>query len=94
MRLIDADKAYDNILEASEGGNYVDMDAVDTGLSWTPTVEAIPVEWIKEWFADELDLNNFEEYLEPPYDLSIYVQSILEQMMDDWRKENESSISN
>ena len=36
-RLIDANVAYDKIAE-HEGGNYVDMDAVDLGLQETPTI--------------------------------------------------------
>lgn len=39
--LIDRDVAYDKIAE-QEGGNYVDMDAVDMGLNETPTI--IPAE--------------------------------------------------
>lgn len=39
--LIDRDAAYDKIAE-QEGGNYVDMDAVDIGLEETPVV--IPAE--------------------------------------------------
>lgn len=35
--LIDRRVAYDKIAE-QEGGNYVDMDAVDMGLNETPTV--------------------------------------------------------
>ena len=52
-----------------------------------PERDAIQIDWIKDWFADELDLKDFEEFLEPPYDPSVYVQSILEQMVKDWRKE-------
>lgn len=36
-RLVDERDAYDHIAE-QEGGNYVDMDAVDMGLQETPTV--------------------------------------------------------
>ena len=36
-RLIDERVAYDKIAE-QEGGNYIDMDAVDSGLQETPTV--------------------------------------------------------
>lgn len=39
--LIDRDVAYDKIAE-QEGGNYVDMDAVDMGLNETPVI--IPAE--------------------------------------------------
>ena len=39
--LIERDAAYDKIAE-QEGGNYVDMDAVDMGLNETPTI--IPAE--------------------------------------------------
>ena len=35
--LIERDAAYDKIAE-QEGGNYVDMDAVDMGLNETPTI--------------------------------------------------------
>lgn len=43
--LIERDAAYDKIAE-QEGGNYVDMDAVDKGLNETPTI--IPAEPPKE----------------------------------------------
>ena len=39
--LIERDTAYDKIAE-QEGGNYVDMDAVDMGLNETPVI--IPAE--------------------------------------------------
>lgn len=39
--LIERDAAYDKIAE-QEGGNYVDMDAVDMGLNETPVI--IPAE--------------------------------------------------
>lgn len=40
-RLIEASVAYDKIAE-QQGGNYIDMDAVDLGLQETPTI--IPAE--------------------------------------------------
>lgn len=54
-----------------------------------PERDAIQIDWIKDWFADELDLKDFEEFLEPPYDPSVYVQNILEQMFKDWSEEDE-----
>lgn len=82
MRLIDVDEF------AIEEPKIWDWSSVD-GISSTavlkqciwdvqcaPTVEAIPVEWIKNWCKDE------------PYWTNLGLQ-----LIDDWRLENESHIS-
>lgn len=80
MKLIDADEF------AIEEPKLWDWSSVD-GISSTavlkqciwdvqcaPTVNAIPVEWIKDWLGKLKDV----------YDDSVY------QMLEDWEKENET----
>lgn len=74
MRLIDADKLH-----------YIHKYFVDTlkgdivvfgkEIDKAPTVKAIPIEWIKEWI--ERDDNYFDK------------RYAIEDMLDDWEKENE-----
>ena len=69
-RLIDADR----LLQGHE-----DHDFIDTHIIWnTPTVEAIPVEWI-------------QQYVEAIHTGDIFTDGIVrihvENMVDDWLKE-------
>lgn len=57
--LIDRDVAYDKIAE-QEGGNYVDMDAVDMGLSETPVIIPEDDAW-PEWRTQVLGIRRQEE---------------------------------
>lgn len=54
MRLIDADKLLENY--TSEDMAIGGLDIIKTA----PTVEAIPIEWLKEWARKHLD--RIEEY--------------------------------
>lgn len=57
--LIEREAAYDKIAE-QEGGNYVDMDAVDMGLSETPVIIPEDDAW-PEWRTQVLGIRRQEE---------------------------------
>ena len=76
-----------------DGGCWIRYKMFERVIESMPSAQserdAIQIDWIKDWFAHKLDFKDFEEFLEPPYDLSVYVQSILEQMFKDWSEEDE-----
>ena len=74
MRLIDADKL---VVDARLGENeipYVSKAQIDEA----PTVEAIPIEWIKRWAMKSENTYNREQIIE---------------MLNDWEKENETKTN-
>ena len=54
-------------------------DAIDTITGDTPTVEAIPVEWLKQWE---------EKHKDDP----CYCKFVSEEILADWEKENEANV--
>lgn len=78
MRLIDADKLENDIVE------NITVKAVSRMLAITqgqPTVKAIPIEWIKKW-CNEHNRKSLEERLLKRYGVIT--------MLEDWVKENQS----
>lgn len=83
MRLIDADK-----LKRTEGMFQYQINEVFDRLSASaytfedvenaPTVEAIPIEWIKKWISERNDFPTM------PYNQHIW------NMLEDWETENEN----
>lgn len=76
MRLIDVDKLENDIVE------NITVKAVSRMLAITqgqPTVEAIPIEWLKRWFA-------FQVYLGSS--LTDRVHCKASDIIEDWKKEN------
>lgn len=76
MRLIDADKLENDIVE------NITVKAVSRMLAITqgqPTVKAIPIEWILKWACEFIDPNS-EGY------------KMAMELVHDWRKENEENI--
>ena len=74
MKLVDVDK-----LPIKYEGHVVGVWKND--LDNAPTVEAIPVEWIKEW-CNKQNSNSLEERLLKRYGVL--------SMLEDWEKENEA----
>lgn len=75
MRLIDADKLENDIVE------NITVKAVSRMLAITqgqPTVEAIPVDWIIDWLTKQ-------SIPATSYGIDY---SAVEKMLDDWEKEN------
>jgi len=71
VRLIDADRLLKG---------YQDHEPVSSHIIWnSPTVEAIPIEWLMEW-ADNYAKNTSEKY-------KAYVIRVIEAIID-WRKES------
>ncbi len=85
MRLIDADK-----LKTTKGMfiyQTEDADVIATeAYRWeliereAPTVKAIPIEWLRQWFAE----NRFKFYDDND---NIYLVCDIEEMLLDWEKE-------
>lgn len=100
QRLIDANKAklilwgysrYSGIDEAPY--SYAD-EAIDI----LPTVEAIPIEWIKEWLASIKDNERYKNayvQIEDEVRRVVYRNEVefnipsVSDMLEDWEKENE-----
>ena len=87
MRLIDAHKLFHEYL-TNELWNIPDI--VYNTLLKQPTVDAIPIEWLKEkakeyaWkYWDAKD--NHHKLMLPMKDVTI----VIEQMVEEWKKENE-----
>ena len=76
MRLIDADKAENDIVENVTTKAVSRVVAI---LQGQPTVEAIPLEWIKKW-CNEHNRKSLEERLLKRYGVIT--------MLEDWVKEN------
>ena len=78
MRLIDAEKLENDIVENITVKVVSRMLAITQGQ---PTVEAIPIEWIKKWCNEEHNRKSLEERLLKRYGVIT--------MLEDWEKENE-----
>ena len=72
MKLIDRDKLKEELEVNNLGYQYYMLDNA-------PTVEAIPIEWIRKWYRRALDNSGFMG------DETISVGDLLA----DWEKENE-----
>ena len=80
MRLIDADKLRVYVTIENNGINDTER-IVDVKFTGTETVEAIPIEWIENWYKTHvtyLDENK-------PIGKGLYA---FEQMIWEWRNEN------
>lgn len=84
MRLVDADKLpeVNSIERTDERGVFV-CSWIPAEAIWNaPTVEAIPIEWIKKWHEEEdRRLGDGWTHIEHPHS---HIR-----MIEDWRKENE-----
>ena len=73
-RIVDADELREFYIERNNFDTYNDYSfALDT-LDYMPTVEAIPIEWIKEWVTKYPELVSETTFV---------------WMFEDWRKEQE-----
>lgn len=83
MRLIDADKLENDIVE------NITVKAVSRMLAITqgqPTVEAIPIEWIKKWRRDKWLGGE-------PIEKRMIMAMGVRLMLEDWETENENISS-
>ena len=84
MRLIDADKIQLNLWVPSRNNEIVKAfeNSVIDALDRQPTVEAIPLEWMKKWHEEEdRRLGDGWTHIEHPHSHS--------RMIADWRAECE-----
>lgn len=84
MRLINADKiTFFNCL--AKTGNVVCCHAEGivskSAIEMQPTVEAIPMEWIKKYIDSTLDEGNSQ--------MIGFKAAIIKEMIEEWEKENE-----
>ena len=105
MRLIDADKLpwVDRVILVDQVDGDINITIAKEHTSYvndeTPTVEAIPVEWIKKYIENHThetvnpkyvdDTYNYIEFTEKPFDYNLIIMPIqVKAMLADWRKEN------
>lgn len=81
MRLIDEDVLLKNLEWLEDYDHYVLHD-IEITIDETPTVKAIPIEWIKKWCNKEHNRKSLEERLLKRYGVIT--------MLEDWEKENEN----
>lgn len=74
MRLIDADRLFHNL----ERGVRSTSNEVFREIANTPTVNAIPIEWIEEY------RQNREDYAD-----EYNAKAVLKRLLETWEKENE-----
>lgn len=84
MRLIDADMLLKNLEWLEDYDHYVLHD-VKISMDETPTVKAIPIEFIKEQIDKTTDINNRDE-------LDVLYAGNLGYLLKLWEKENEKDI--
>ncbi len=87
MRLIDADKIMKR-LEAWNTNDPMDQALYRFALSRileAPTVDAIPIEWIKRWVNSHSTYCYDYDYPEDEYDGWYVIRT----MIEDWEKEND-----
>ena len=83
MRLIDADKLVKAIENENPGmsiSGAIEKFARTAQVNMQPTVDAIPIEWIKKW-CNEHNRKSLEERLLKRYGVIT--------MLEDWGKEND-----
>lgn len=68
MRLIDADALVKELMHEGLGYQY-------NRVINAPTVEAIPIEWLKNWNPKELNDTGYQ---------------VMRRIIDDWEKRNET----
>lgn len=88
MRLIDADELKKRFI-----GNRYGVKAIDYQIDNTPTVNAIPKEWIREYICDlEVEASSMRKRVlhndKTLYNLNFRIFQIKE-LVKDWEKENE-----
>lgn len=72
--LIDRDKAYKVLTDYYHHKTGMQHEVLQDALSKVPEVNAIPIEWIKEWAMKSENTYNREQIIE---------------MLKDWREEND-----
>lgn len=80
MRLIDADKLLKQ-LEWLDIDDFILYEEVKEDIDESPTVEAIPIEWLKRWFETQVWRGS-----SPTDRIHCKASDIIE----DWEKENEA----
>lgn len=88
MRLIDADKLNEQLLELQ-----IPLYAVTTLtkciIPSQKNVEAIPIEWIEKYIEQKEQIRDRYEYRSSAYEHFDDIVDLLEVMLEDWRSEND-----
>lgn len=82
MRLIDADAFKDSLAKVASMG-HVSLLTIGRTLAQTPTVDAIPITWLKRWGAT--NWTSYEMTNEVLFD--IHFKPIILRAIEDWNKE-------
>ena len=98
MRLIDADKLelkhyVQRVTDKpiGYGGTqpvYANYDIIAYDVDHAPTVEAIPIEWIKKQIEKYVEWTTFKFHIDVD---DIEARNCLEYLLEDWEKENETN---
>ena len=65
MRLIDADKIEYEVAMANDNGMHSIVEYAEyENIQDMPTVEAIPIEWLKEWFKKRYKGRTYRDLIE------------------------------
>jgi hypothetical protein len=92
MRLIDADKLFTWLVSSwrnkypiGDGSQFdiVHIYEIKEEIDNAETVDAIPIKWIEQYIGKEIKR----------YGCKIPETNSIQNMLNDWRKENESNIS-
>lgn len=104
MRLIDADKTKYSLwgFERYTGIDEMPMEYAEEIIDKQPTVEAIPIEWIKKWLNNIANNERYKnDYVELTEEVKriVYRQEMMiikipciSDMLEDWKKENERNV--
>ena len=90
MRLIDVEELIITILTNDLCGD----DNVDKAILNAPTVEAIPIEWIKGYITPFQEFHDCLSEELKENDGAGWVVDVLETMLREWKKENEHNKEN
>lgn len=99
MRLIDADELIANL--KPEESVWIGLVLAEQVVN-APTVEAIPIEWIKKWLNNIANNERYKnDYVELTEEVKriVYRQEMMiikipciSDMLEDWKKENERNV--
>lgn len=79
MRLMDGAKLFIQVCRTHD--KFIGLDELAELMDKTPTVEAIPIEWIKQYCGNKTIEDTMDCYWH------FFEEDVL-QMIDDWGKEN------
>lgn len=99
MRLIDADKLEANMyheafetdtdMQKWDSGCWIRYKMFENQIEKLPTVEAIPIEWLKKWAENGGD-EPVDDFTDVDAYCDGYQKNVIECLLRAWEKENET----